>query len=166
MSIQTIEEGLALYSLGFLHADDIPDLVSLFLATGCDVPEMAALAGSVTVDHPADRRSDFERAIRLAGRRVPSRIEAAHRLKTLYARKAASGALPPRAAARLIKDTFQLVESELPKARAYVGDSFGISILIGLYYSYDDIAYDDATSGPEIDRDLLQELIRLAQEGD
>lgn len=166
MSIQTIEEGLALYSLGLLGADEIPDVVSLFLAMGCDVPEMAALAGSLTADHPADRRCDFERAVRLAGREVPNRIEAAHILKTLYAQKAASRTLPPRAAARLIKDTFQLVESELPKTRVYVGDSFGISTLIGLYYAYDDIAYDDAASCLEIDRDLLQELIRLAKEGD
>jgi hypothetical protein len=166
MPVQTIEEGLALYSLRSLSADQIPDVVSLFLAVGCDVPEMAALAGSLTLDHPADRRSDFERAVRLAGRAIPSRIDAAHILKGLYARRAASGALPPRAAASLIKDTFQLVEAELPKAGPYVGDSFGISTLIGLYYSYDDIAHDDAASALELDRDLLEELIRIAKEGD
>jgi hypothetical protein len=53
--------------------------------------------------HRAERPSSFAPCLgywrRLAGRGVPSRIEAAHILETLYARKAASGALPPRAAA-------------------------------------------------------------------
>lgn len=165
MAIQTIEEALARYSLRLLSADEIADVVSLFLATGCDVPEMAALAGSSTVDHPADRRSDFEHAVGLAGYQLPDRLEAARLLKVLYARRATSGAVQPRVAAGLIKDIFALVEAELPKVGGYVGDSFGIATLIGLYYSYDDIAFDDAASALEIDCDLLQELNRLAEAG-
>jgi hypothetical protein len=164
VAIQTIEEGLALYSLDLLPADDIPELALLFIAQGCDVSEMAALAGSLVIDHPADRKRDLERAVRLAGRTIPTRIQAAQTLRQIYAQRGSSGTPSPRDTARLIIDLFHVVEFELPKAHHYVGDSFGISQLIGLYYSYDDIAFDDGESARAIDRDLLAELARLASE--
>jgi hypothetical protein len=70
--------------------------------------------------------------------------------------------LAPRDAAGAIKDVFQSVENELPKSRTYVGDSFGISDLIGLYYSYDDIPFNDTHSAREIDLELITALTRLA----
>jgi hypothetical protein len=164
VAIQTIEEGLALYTLGLLQADEIPELALLFLARGCDVPEMAALAGSLAIEHPADLRSDLERAVRLAGIALPSRIEAARWLRRIYAERGSSGTLSPRNAAGLIKELFRTVEAELPKTRQYVGDSFGISTLIGLYYSYDDISVDDIELTRELDRELGDELARLANE--
>ena len=165
VAIETTEEGMALYVLNLLDADDIPKLALLFLANGCDVPEMAALAGSLAIDHPADRRSELERAVRLARHDFPTRIEAAQSLKRIYAQRGTSGTLSPRDAARHIKDIFQTVEAELPKDRHYVGDSFDIATLFGLYYSYDDIPFDDMTSAGKIDRDLLAELTRLAKVG-
>jgi hypothetical protein len=140
--------------------------VLLFLDEGCDVPDMAALAGSLTIDHPADRRSDFERAVRLAGRAFPTRIGAAKILRRIYAQRGSLGTLSPRDAARQIMEVFRMVEAELPKASQFVGDSFGISTLVGLYYSYDDVPFDDVKSVQEIDRDLRDELVRLARGGE
>ena len=54
-----------------------------------------------------------------------------------------------------------MIEAELP-ASHYVGESFGISALVGLYYSHDDIAFDDTASARQIDLDLVSELNRLA----
>ena len=165
MAIQTIDEGLARHSLGILAAEEIPALALLFLDEGCDVREMAALAGSLAIDHPSDLRSDLEKAVPLAGRTFPARIQAALVLRQLYAQRASSGALPPRDAAELIIHLFRLIQGELPKTDQYLGDSFGIAKLVGLFYSYDDIPFGDTTSANEIDRDLLDELGGLASHG-
>jgi hypothetical protein len=162
---QTIEEGLARYSLGLLTAEEIPQLAMLFLDEGCDVPEMAALAGSLAPDHPSDRRSDLERAVPLTGRAFPTRLRGAQLLQQVYAQRASSGTLSPRHAAKLIIDISQLVERELPATEEYLGDSFGIAPLVGLFYSYDDVPFDDIRSVREIDRELLGELARLARGG-
>jgi len=161
MAIRTIEEGLALYSLGWLSSDAIPDLALLFLSEGCDVLEMAALAGSLAIEHPADRRAELERAIRLVGREFPGRIYAARTLRRLYAQHGVAGVISLRQAAALIKEVFQTVEAELPPTGNYIGDSFDIATLIGLYYSYDDVAEDDFAAIRELDRELLAELRRL-----
>ena len=167
MALTTIEEGLALHRLGLLRVEEIPVLAMLFLAQDCDVPEMAALAGSLPIEHPADTRSDLERALQLAGRPPPSRLEAARTLKKLYALRGSSGELPLCEAARLIKDTFREVELELPSAtETFLGDSFGIAALLGIYYSYDDISFDDLEAREHLDRELHGELLRLARTGD
>jgi hypothetical protein len=162
MAVQTIEEGMALFSLGLLDPDDIPALALRFVNEGRDVPDMAAIASSLPIEHPADRRSDFERAVRLAGYLLPSRVEAAQTLKRIYAERGASGFLGPRDAARLIMDVFDVVQNDLPNARAFVGDPFDIAKIIGLYYSYDDISHDDAQAALELDHELVDELRRLA----
>jgi hypothetical protein len=164
VAIHSIEEGLALYGLGLLRGEEIPDLALLFLAAGSNVLEMAALAGSLAIDHPADRRADLERAVRLAGRAFPDRVEAALTLRRTYAQRGASGELSPREAARLIIDVFQVVEGQLPNSSRFAGESFGIAKLMGLYYSYDDVPFGDTGSVREIDHDLTQELDRLATE--
>src|SRR5262245_4673479 len=126
MAIRTIEEGTARFSLGLLDLADIPALAVLFLNEGCDVPEMAAVAGSLAIDHPADRRSDLERALGSVGYSLPSRLEAARTLKRIYAKQGASRSLPPRDAARSIMDVFDVVRQDLPDSRTFVGDSFDI----------------------------------------
>jgi len=127
-----------MYRLGLLRANAIHDLALLFLSDDCKVFEMAALASSLPAQHPADLRADFERALILTGRSLPERVTATHTLmKRIYAQRGSSGALAPRDAAGAIKEVFQSVEAELPKARTYVGDSFDISDLIGLYYSHE-----------------------------
>jgi hypothetical protein len=160
----TVEEGLAMFRLGLLPSEAIHDLASLFLSEGCDVLEMAALASSLPAPHPADLRADFERALVLVGRPLPDRVTAARTLKRIYAQRGVSGAWSPRSAAAAIKDIFQSVEAELPQSGIYLGESFGISTLIGLYYSYDDIRFDDAHAAHDIDVELRAELGRIAVE--
>jgi hypothetical protein len=100
--------------------------------------------------------------VRLAGRAFPSRMQAARVLRQIYAERGASGRLAPTEAARLIVEVFRLVQGELAKVERYLGDSFGIARLIGLLYSYDDIAFDDTKAAEAIERDLLDELRGLA----
>lgn len=164
MAVRTIEEGTALLSLGLLDFDDIPALALLFIDEGSDVPEMAALAGSLSTDHPADRREELHRALRMVGYPLPSRVEAAQRLRWIYAKRGASRSLPPREAARLILNVYDVVRQDLPDSKTYVGDSFDIEKLVGLYYSYDDIPPDDVEAALDLGRDLVVELTRLSRE--
>ena len=97
--IHTLEEGLALHKLDCLPSEAIPDLALMFLADGCDVLEMAELAGSLPLEHPADVRANFERALALTGRAFPDRIAAAKALKRIYAERGSTGAWSPREAA-------------------------------------------------------------------
>jgi hypothetical protein len=162
VTIETIDEGLALFGLNLLDTDGIAELAALFVSSGCDVLDMAALAHPNPTEHPADLRVDLQRAVALTGRRVPDRLSAAQTLKRICAVRGSTGKLTPRVAARYIKDLFDLVEAELPPPRLYLGDSFDISTLIGLYYSYDDIPFGDTWSARQVDDDLLIELARLA----
>jgi len=161
--IERTEEGLALHSLGLLRAEDIPALAILFLDDDCDVLEMAALAGAPASDHPADRRAEFERAVHACGRVIPDRVSAAKVLRKAYAQRGLSGKMRPREAARAIIDLFHGLQAELSDVGQYLGESFGISALIGVYYSYDDVAFDDQAAIGELDAQLRTELGRLAE---
>lgn len=163
MVIETIDHGLALHSLGQLSAEEIPQLALLFLSAGCDALEMAALAYPPPDQHPADLRRELEHAVALAGRSIPDRLLAAQTLRRILARKGSLGELAPREAARAIIDVFNLVDAELPDTGRYVGESFGVSTVIGLYYSYDDVEFDEAELVAQIDLDLTKELKRLAE---
>src|SRR5689334_20551830 len=140
---EPIEEGLAKLGLGDLPSDEIPELALMLLSSGVESSELAALAGALPIEHPADLREDLHRALRSAGIRVPDRISAAHTLKRILAGRAVDGSLSARDAAWSIISVFHEVELELSPAGRYVGDSFGIATLFGLYYSYDDVRFDD-----------------------
>jgi hypothetical protein len=162
---QSIQEALALHSLGLLAVEQIPEVAMLFLDEGCDVLDMAALAGALAIDHPADLRSEFERAVRSAGRAPPTPIQAAQTLRRIYAQRGSSGTLSPREAAGRIVEIFRLVEQELPAPSVgsrYLGEAFRISGLIGSYYALDDVPFDDAKAAQEIERELCEELARIA----
>ena len=160
MTFKSIEEALALFGLDLLPVDEIPELSHMFLASGCEVLEMAALAFPEPSEHPEDLRMQLRQALALAGRTIPDRLSAARHLRQLYALRSASGKLAPFETARAILDIFRLVEDELPEERL-VGESFGISAIVGLYYSYGDFPSDDIESTREVDRDLLTALIQL-----
>jgi len=161
MTLNSVEEGLAMLALGTLSSEEIPELALLLLSAGVDSSELAALAGSLKIDHPADLRNELDQALRRAGTRMPGRLSAAHTLKRLLADRAVQGLLSPRAAASSIIDVFQVVERELPPG-GFVGESFGIATLVGLYYSYDDVRLGDEQSIREIDEGIAQECQKLA----
>jgi hypothetical protein len=163
VQIETTEEGLALHSLGLLAAEQISDLALLFMGEGCDGLEMAALAGSGAGEHPADLRKDLERAVRAAGRVIPDRISAAKLLRRACARRGAAGTTALRESARAVIEIFQRVQDELPNTGQYLGEEFGIARLVGVYYSYDDVASDDWAAIQEIDGSLRTALAELAE---
>jgi len=161
--MESIEEGLALLSLNILPAEQIPELAMLMVSDGCDIPCMAALAGALNTDHPASLRAELERTLSLAGYSRPTRMSAACALRRIYAERGGSGVLPPSEAARLIIGIFHVIDEELPKSTHYLGESFDIHTLIGLYYSYDDIAYGDTQAVRYLDLELTRELVRLGR---
>jgi hypothetical protein len=84
-------------------------------------------------------------------------------LKRAYARRVVDGELSPREGARRILGLLHALEGELPKARNYVRDSFGIARLLGLYYELDDTAAHNPAVRRGIEGRIAEACSRLAR---
>jgi hypothetical protein len=130
--------------------ESLPKVALESLLNGAVSESLAALAGAVSADTPSELRSLFEQAIRELNVDVPSRLVAATLLKREYARRVVDGLISPRSGAAEIVNLYRIIESELPKG-GYVGEAFGISEIVGAYYSYDDVDSYGGTSVAESD---------------
>ena len=92
-----------------------------------------------------------------------SRRDAAQFLKVRYAQKVVAGVFAPREGAALIVGLSYHVFNELPDVK-YAGDGFGIAVLLGNYYAYDDIEEGESLASQQISRALFSECQRIVAE--
>ena len=150
--------------VGILLPERLPDVAISALESGLDSPSLCALAGTPARTDPDDLRALFAQALDELKLRLPSSLEAARILKQYYAAQVAAREIPPREGARLIVErVFREIDNLLPQG-AYVGESFGIAQLVGFFYNYDDVPFNDHASIAEIDEAIVQECDRISRE--
>jgi hypothetical protein len=158
-----LQEAVARRVLRSLTSDELPAIAVEAVMSGRESPSLAALAGATRADSPADLWDLFSRSLTELAIAPPTRLEAAEYLKLLYARRVVTGALAPYDGAAGIVALMQEVERELPERGRYVGESFGVARLVGLYYSWGDVPSGDDASRRRIELALKQACGRLAE---
>lgn len=84
-------------------------------------------------------------------------------MKRTYARQVVEGSASPRAGAARIIGLLHELDAELPKSERFLGDSFGVSLIVGLYYQLDDAAADDTAVLRGIEDALVAACGRVAR---
>jgi hypothetical protein len=159
-----LEQSAAALVIGILPPERLPDVAVSALKTGLDSPSLGTLAGTSARTNPDDLRALFAQALRELKLRLPSALEAAALLKQYYAAQVAARDVPPREGARIIVErVFRKIDELLPPG-AYLGESFGIAQLVGLFYNYDDVPFNDRASIAEIDAAIVEECDRISRE--
>ncbi len=159
-----LNESTAAHVLGFLPPEKLPGVAAAWLEGGLDSKSLAVLAGETSRSDPHLLRSLFESALRELGHPLPTPIHAGEVLKRHYASQVAGGEIPPRQGARFIVErVFREIDELLPPGE-YLGESFGIARLVGLFYNYDDVEDDDLDSIAEIDTAIIEECKLLVGE--
>jgi hypothetical protein len=158
----TFEDLIAEFVLAPL-ATNVSDLAYQLLQSGYESPSLAALVSPTRDQTPQDLRDLFLSALRELGLSLPDRLTAAVALKRQIARRVAGGELPPRDGAAKVVGLLHSLEGELPKARQYVGDTFGVARIVGLFYSYDDVPDGDSLAITEIDESIKWLCGRIAE---
>jgi hypothetical protein len=160
----TFEEWLAQVALGGLTTTDYPAIALQALLEGVESPKLLALAGTMDGERsPFEIQELLDHGLREVGLAIPDRAAAGLVMKRFYARAVAAGALAPSdGAARIVQLASDL--SDVLPDRDYAGDGLGVARLLGLYYSHDDVAFNDDCTHAEIDEELLNECRRIAAE--
>jgi hypothetical protein len=159
-----LRELTAKYVLRFVPSEDLPVQAVALLVAGYESPSLGALAGAAQNEHPADLRDLFERALREIGASLPDRRSAGEFLKRHWAGQVVSRTLSPREGALGIVNVFRELEHDLPKPERFVGDSFGVAEIVGLFYAFDDVAPTDEPAIEKIEQHLRSALAKLAEE--
>lgn len=157
------DELAAEYVLPGIPSEDLKERAIELILAGYENPNLAALVVAEKDQAPADLRDLFEQALRELGASFPDRLTAGNVLKKRLARRVVSGELPPREGAGRIVSLLHELETELPKIVRYVGDSFGVAALVGLYYAYDDVYGMDAGVIGELDEGVKRACEMLAR---
>ena len=160
----TFDQWLARLALGDARTSDFPAMALQALAEGYESAQLAALAGSSAGERsPSEVQGLLERGLLQVHKVRPTRAEAGRILRQYYATQVAVGALAPRTgAARIVRLATEL--SDVLPAREFAGDGLGVARLLGLYYSHDDVPWNDDRAHAEIDVELLDECRRLSTE--
>jgi hypothetical protein len=159
----SLSQSAAALVIGILPPERLPDVAVSALENGFESPSLAALAGTPASANPHDLRALFAKALRELNEPLPSPLEAAEFLKRYYAAQVAAGELPPREGARLVVErVFREIDNLLSQG-GYLGESFGIAQLVGLFYDYDDVSLTDRSSIAEIDQAIVQEFERISR---
>jgi hypothetical protein len=157
-----LSEFAAEFVLGGIPADDLRDRASALLLGGYESVNLASLAGAERDVHPADLRAMFVKGLEEVGVRLPDRLGAAAILKRAYARQVVEGSASPRDGAERIVGLLHGLEGELPPPARFVGDSFGVARLVGLYYQLDDDAARDPAALVALEQGIVTACARLA----
>jgi hypothetical protein len=160
----TFDQLLAGVALGEARTSDFQAIALQALAEGYESAPLAALAGSsVGEQSPSELQELLERGLRQVNKQLPTRADAVRVLRQYYATQVAEGALAPRTGAARIVRLATGLSNVLP-SREYAGDGLGVARLLGLYYSLDDVPWNDDRAHAEIDAELVNECRRLATE--
>jgi hypothetical protein len=166
VTVESKEEAVALYALGVLKVEELPDIAVLLMEQGVDLPCVAALAGAVPADSPGDRWDLFTEALRLMKCELPDKLSAAHVLKRTYAKRGCASTGAARDAASKIMNLYYAIYELLPaSATTLAGESFGIHRLLGAYYSFDDVPMDDLAAIRELEQELQAACEEIATRG-
>jgi hypothetical protein len=158
-----LPELAAEFVLGEVLPEDLKERANQAVLAGYDSPSPYLLAGAEKWLHADELRTLLLRALEEVGVPVPDRLGAGAILKRAYARRVVDGELSPREGASRIVGFLHALEGELPQARKYVGDSFGIARLLGLYYGLDDTAAHDPAVRRAIETGIVEACSRLAR---
>ena len=162
----TPHQAAAFWQLKLLNADDVEKLAMSWLEAGFEAPELAIIAGTQS---PTLREigEDFVAALSaLTGRDQLSNNEAGRIALAFYLEEMISGRMNAFDASREILK-LQHLEIKLFKKTEYAGSELGIEMLLGTYYSIDDI---DCPSQETIEKELISEakkvLVRITTTSD
>jgi len=151
---------VAEYALRTVDSHDLPKLALDAIVAGVDSLSLAALAGAERDTPTEELRDLFEQGIHEIGLELPDRKTAATLLKRYYASQVVEGALLPREGAARIKDLPDRVD-DLYRAQKCVGDTFGVSEVIGLYWQFDEVDSYDEYALSQIDDALIAACERI-----
>ncbi len=146
-----------------IPSDDLRDRACEVLVAGYESPSLASLAGAERDVHPAELRALFVKGLEEVGARLPDRLGAAAIMKQIYARQVVKGSASPRAGAERIVGLLNDLEPDLPKCERFVGDSFGVSRVVGLYYELGDSAARDPAVLRELEAGIVAACARIAR---
>lgn len=159
----TFDQYVAAFALGRLGSTGLRAAAMRAVEEGRESAHLAALAGTI-----ADERTTWEceelwyRGLDEIGVTVPAREEAGYSLRRYLAAQVNRGVLEPRTGAGEIVALARELDDVLPD-RELVGDGFGVTELVGLYYSYCDEAFDYREGlNKQIDAEIIEECRRLA----
>jgi hypothetical protein len=79
-----------------------------------------------------------------------------------FAEEVAAGRLGPEAAAGKIVGLYHSVYDLLYSPERYAGDAFGIAKVLGLYYSFDDVATTDDRRRQDTEQGIVDECRAIA----
>jgi hypothetical protein len=158
-----IRELAAAFVLSAIPTDELTERACAMLLAGFDSPSLAALAGAEKDAHPADLRMLFVKGLEDLGATLPDRVGAATIIKRAYARRVVDGSVSPRAGAGRIVGLLHDLETDLPKDERFVGDSFGVARIVGLYYQLDDTWAQDPAVLRELERGIVSACARIAR---
>jgi hypothetical protein len=158
-----LSELAAEFVLPGIPSDDLSGRACEVLLAGHDSPSLAALAGAVKNEHPAELRSLFVKGLEEIGVTLPDRLGAAAILKRTYARQVVEGKTSPREGAARIVGLLHDLEADLPKGGRFVGDAFGVVLIVGLYYGLDDTAAHDPAVQRELEDGIVKACARVAR---
>ncbi len=158
-----LSELAAEFVLSGIPSDDLRDRAYAVLLAGYDSMNLASLAGAEKDRHPADLRALFVKGLEDVGVSLPDRLGAAAILKRAYARQVVDGSASPRAGAARIVGLLHALGRDLPKAARLLGDSFGVALIVGLYYQLDDTGADDAAVLRELEKGIVNACARVAR---
>lgn len=159
----------ARFRLGALSSEAIKDLAGSMLDTDQVTPTWVEIA---TLSEPIMSTVGplFERGLREAGIATPSAVDAAWQATRYHMRRIATRGVGPReGAGRLIAEVCHGAHLE-ETDREFVGDSLGLSELIGNYHAYDDIEARptevscDGRYGRQAKRALGEHIVKNAQD--
>ena len=125
---------------------------------------LVALAGVTLREQSRSEVQDlWNRALEQLGMPLPSRRDAGLVLRDYYANRVAAGLMTPRSGAGEIIELARDLRDVFPDQQ-YVGDGLGITGLVGLYYSHDDVPTGADDVHDRIDAELFAECRRMVSE--
>jgi len=158
------EQSIAAFAIGRLLSSDLPNAANQALEEGHDSKELAALAGSTSAQRsPRELEDMWMRGLRELRLAVPSRAEAGCILRDYYLQEVASGSCSPRDGAGEIVGLVNELNDVLP-AKQYMGDGLGVANIVGLHYSFDELAFNDLHGASELEAEIKAECLRLLRE--
>lgn len=152
---------IARYALADLPDAELSAAATQGLIEGLESSTLAALAGSTLEERGASQlHAMWREALEQLGKEPPTRAKAGLLLRDHYARSVLAGEISPQEGAFAIVQLCNEVRDVFPE-KEYVGDSFGVAHIYGLYYSHDDIDPMDERARHEIDEEIKSRCAAL-----
>ncbi len=158
-----LREIAAELALGRIASDDFRYRACEIVLAGNESQTMAALAGAEKDTHLQDLRTMFYKGLSEIGVGVPSLRDAAETLKRAWARDVVEGRVAASEGASRIVGLLYDVPTLCDRGGGCLGEEFGISDLVGLYWSLDGTAAEDPATRRDIEDEVVAACARIAR---